>query len=140
MDHFASVSQMLRNKYRQELADRKSLTEEKVDDFVKAYTEDVKNGTWENGGWSERNTAYNVSKVAVNGYVTLLDRALSQRPEGEKIHVNSFCPGFTKTDMTEGKGSEDVAAAVRTGVWLALHGPGGPSGKFWADGQEVGWD
>jgi len=42
--------------------------------------------------------------------------------------------------MTEGKGSENVAKAVQTGVWLALRSPGGPSGKFWADGQEHSWD
>ncbi|KAG0577436.1 hypothetical protein KC19_5G155800 [Ceratodon purpureus] len=135
----AGLLKMLRNKFAQELADRENLTEEKINDFVKAYTEDVKNGTWENGGWAERNTTYNVSKVAVNGYLTVLDRALSQRPEGEKVYVNSFCPGFTKTDLTEGKGSEDIAGAVQTGLWLALHPPGGPSGKFWTDGQETGF-
>jgi carbonyl reductase 1 len=134
------VLQMLRNKFRQELADREDLTEEKIDLFVKAYAEDVKNGTWENGGWPERTSTYSVSKVAVNGYVTVLDRALSQRPEGEKVYVNSFCPGYTKTDMTEGKGSEDLAGAAQTGVWLALRSPGGPSGKFWAEGQELAWD
>lgn len=131
---------MLRNKFRQELADRERLTEEKIDDFVKTFTEDVKKGTWENGGWAERGTMYNVSKVAVNGYVTVLDRALRQRSKGEKIYVDSFCPGYTKTDMTDGQGSEDIAGAVQTGVWLALHSPGGPSGKFWADGQEHAWD
>ncbi|XP_024365604.1 uncharacterized protein [Physcomitrium patens] len=131
---------LLNNKYRQELADREHLTEEKLDDFVKAYRDDVVNGTWEKGGWAERNTTYNVTKVAVNGYVTVLDRALRERPEGAKIYVNSFCPGFTKTDMTEGKGSEDIEGAVQTGLLLALHSPGGPSGKFWASGQEVGWD
>ena len=140
MDDFVPLSQLLRNKFRQDLADRESLTEEKINNFVKAYEEDVKNGTWENGGWAERMTTYNVSKAAVNAYVTVLDHELSKRSEGEKIYVNSFCPGYTKTDMTEGFGSEDIAGAVQTGMWLALHPPGGPSGKFWADGQEVGWD
>jgi carbonyl reductase 1 len=136
----SGLLRFLNNKYRQELADREHLTEEKLDDFVKACRDDVVNGTWEKGGWAERNTTYNVSKVAVNGYVTVLDRALRERPEGAKVYVNSFCPGLTKTDMTEGKGSEDIEGAVQTGLLLALLSPGGPSGKFWADGQEVGWD
>jgi carbonyl reductase 1 len=130
----------LRNKYREELADREHLTMEKIDNFVKALTDDVRNGTWQSGGWAERSTSYNVSKVAVNGYVTVLDRELRQRPEGHRITVNSFCPGWTKTDMTEGSGSEDIAGAVKTGVWLALCPPGSPSGKFWADGQEHPWE
>lgn len=135
--------QHLRNKYREELADRASLTTEKIDKFVKALTDDVRNGTWQNGGWAERNPPYNVSKAAVNGYVTVLDRELRQRQQEEghsRITVNSFCPGWTKTDMTDGSGSEDIAGAVKTGVWLALCPPGTPSGKFWADGQEHPWD
>lgn len=134
--------QHLRNKFRTELSDRDSLTSQKLDDFINAFTDDVKKGTWDSSqaGWAERNTTYNVSKVAVNGYVTLLDRELSERKADAKIYVDSFCPGFTKTDMTEGKGSEDVAGAVATGVWLALREAGGTTGKFWIERQEHSWD
>lgn len=119
--------------------DRDSITEEKIDNFVNSYAEQVKNGTWEKGGWPDRNTTYSISKVAANAYISVLDRELSQRPEGQKIYVNSFCPGFTKTNLTDGKGSEDIAGSVQTCLWLALMGPGGPSGKFWQEHQAVGW-
>jgi carbonyl reductase 1 len=137
--NFRSHLQQLDNKFRYELADRDSITEPAIDNFVNTYATEVKNNTWQQGGWAERNTTYNVSKVAANAYVTLKGRTFASRPDGQKIYINSFCPGFTKTDMTEGKGSEDIAGAVQTGVWLALHPAGGPSGKFWTDCKEHSW-
>lgn len=48
----------------------------------------------------------------VNGYVMVLDCVLWEWLEGVKIYVNSFCLGFMKIDMMEGKGSEDIEGVV----------------------------
>jgi carbonyl reductase 1 len=128
------VGQSLRNHYRKELANRERITEAKVDEFVESYLQEMKTGKgpggWVRGGWSP---SYCVSKMAVNAYMSVLAREMSSRPEGEKVYVNSFTPGYTSTDMTGNRG-HTVEEGAMTGVWLALHPPRGyPVGKFWAD-------
>lgn len=124
----------LRNHYRKELANRERITEAKVDEFVESYLQEVKTGKgpggWVRGGWSP---SYCVSKMAVNAYMSVLAREMSSRPQGQKVYVNCFTPGYTSTDMTGNRG-HTVEKGAMTGVWLALHPPGGyPVGKFWAD-------
>lgn len=126
--------QLLRNHYRQDLANRDLLTEEKVDEFVESFAQEVKTnkgpGGWPNQGWSP---SYCVSKMAVNAYMSVLARELSLRPDGQKVFVNSYTPGYTSTAMTGNKG-HSVEEGAMTGVWLALHPEQGcPHGKFWSD-------
>lgn len=94
------------------------------------YLEAAKNGNATQEGWPN---SYGVSKIAVNNYMSVLARELGDRPEGQKVYVNSFTPGYTKTDMTNHNGTNTVEEGAMTGMWLALHPPGGPSGKFWSD-------
>lgn len=124
----------LRNHYRKELMNRERLTEEKVDEFVESYLQEMKTGKgpggWPRGGWSP---SYCVSKMAVNAYMSVLAREMSNRREGQKVYVNSCTPGYTSTNMTGNRG-HTIEEGAMTGVWLALHPPGGyPVGKFWAD-------
>lgn len=122
--------QVLSNKFREELTKRDQITEEKTDHFVQTYLEAAKKGKSTQEGWPN---SYCVSKVALNNYMSVLARELGDQPEGQKVYVNSFTPGYTKTDMTSYNGINTVEEGAMTGVWLALHPPGGPSGKFWAD-------
>ena len=88
-------------------------------------------GVAEMGGWSP---GYRVSKAALNA----MTRILSTELEGDRVLVNSACPGFVKTDMGAplgaGKPVEDGAAGI---VWLATLPDDGPTGGFFRDGQPV---
>jgi len=117
---------LLGNHYRAEFTNREALTEQKVDEFVESYLRAKKGGKGP-GGWPG---AYCVSKMALNGYMSVLARELSD----QNIHVNSFSPGYTRTGMTGGHGTNSAAEGAMTAVWLALHPPADyPHGKFWGE-------
>jgi len=118
----------LSNKYREEFKDRDQITEDRIEQFIQQYLGEVKNGTWESGGWQDAPyVTYSNTKVALNGYTSVLAREVG--PETEKVYVNSFNPGFTKTNLNGYMGTNTVEQGAMTGVWLALHPPGGPHGK-----------
>ncbi|KMT06420.1 hypothetical protein BVRB_7g160970 [Beta vulgaris subsp. vulgaris] len=122
---------------REQLSNEELLSEELIDDTLKTFVEQTKDGSWTSGGWPQTFTDYSVSKLAINCYTRYLARKLSDRPEGEKICMNCFCPGWVKTAMTGWNGNISVEDAADTGVWLALL-PGQPaSGKFFAERREI---
>jgi carbonyl reductase 1 len=51
--------------------------------------------------------------------VNVLAREMS-RPEGQKVYMNIFTPGYTNTTMIGNRG-HIMKEGVMTGVWLALH-------------------
>ncbi len=78
--------------------------------------------------------AYNSSKSALNG----LTLAFAKDLAGERISVNSTCPGWVKTDM----GTEAAPRSVEQGAAIAvklatMDEP--PTGKFLDDGGEIPW-
>ncbi|KAE8713571.1 cysteine synthase [Hibiscus syriacus] len=111
---------------------KENLTEQEIDQVVEMFTEDVKEGRWESRGWQEIWTDYSVSKLALNAY----SRVLAKRFENEgirrrRISVNCFCPGFTRTCMTGGKGTHTPQAAAQLAASLALLPPHHlPNGTF----------
>ncbi|KAJ8429078.1 hypothetical protein Cgig2_006819 [Carnegiea gigantea] len=122
---------------REQLSNLVTLTEELIDDTLTKFLEQVKDGSWTLGGWPQIFTDYSMSKLAINCYSRLLAKKLSDRPDGEKICVNCFCPGWVRTAMTGWAGNISVEDGADTGVWLALL-PGQPaSGKFFAERREV---
>ncbi|GAB4860340.1 hypothetical protein Ancab_035498 [Ancistrocladus abbreviatus] len=122
---------------REQLSNVDSLTEELIDNMVTTFVEQAKDGSWVTGGWPQSFTDYSVSKLAINCYTRLMARKLSDRPEGEKIFINCYCPGWVKTAMTGWVGNISVEDGADTGVWLALL-PGQPaSGKFFAERREI---
>ncbi|CAO2818374.1 unnamed protein product [Amaranthus hypochondriacus] len=122
---------------REQLSNDDSLSEELIDDTVKNFLQQTKDGSWESGGWPQKFTDYSMSKLAINCYSRYLARKLSDRPEGEKVCVNCFCPGWVKTAMTGWSGNSSVEIGADTGVWLALL-PGQPvNGKFFAERREI---
>ncbi|TMW84130.1 hypothetical protein EJD97_025731 [Solanum chilense] len=122
---------------RQQLEDVDSLTEEVIDNVMKIFLEQVKDGTWESGGWPQVFTDYSVSKVAVNAYTRLMARILEDRPEGHKIYINCYCPGWVKTAMTGWAGHISPEDAADTAVWLALLPDQFVSGKFFTERREI---
>lgn len=122
---------------RQQLEDVDSLSEELIDSTVNSFLEQVKNGTWESGGWPQVFTDYSLSKLAANAYTRLMARILSDQPEGHKIYMNCYCPGWVKTAMTDWAGHTSPEVAADTAVWLALTSDQIVSGKFFAERREI---
>ncbi|WJZ88286.1 hypothetical protein VitviT2T_007602 [Vitis vinifera] len=110
------------------LLDEEKLSKDQIDRIVSMFLENVKTGTWKNQGWPEIWTDYAVSKLALNAY----SRVLAKRYKGCGLSVNCFCPGFTQTTMTGGKGNHTADAAASIGARLALLPPEElPTGKFY---------
>ncbi|XP_048138210.1 (+)-neomenthol dehydrogenase isoform X4 [Rhodamnia argentea] len=122
---------------RRKLGDLDTLTEELIDRTVATFLQQVDDGTWTSGGWPQTFTDYSVSKLAVNAYTRLMAKILSDRPEGEKIYVNCYCPGWVKTAMTGWAGNISVEDGADTGVWLALLPDQAVTGKFFAERREI---
>jgi NAD(P)-dependent dehydrogenase (short-subunit alcohol dehydrogenase family) len=78
--------------------------------------------------------AYNSSKSALNG----LTLAFAKEFVGDRVSVNSVCPGWVKTDM----GTEAAPRTVEQGAAIAvklatMDDP--PTGKFLDDQGEIRW-
>ncbi|KAF8402390.1 hypothetical protein HHK36_013345 [Tetracentron sinense] len=113
---------------REILQDEEGLSEECMEGMVSWFLEDVKSGTWMEKGWPKYWTDYSVSKLALNAY----SRLLANRYNGRGLSVNCFCPGFTQTAMTRGKGTHTAEAAADIGARLVLLPPEKlPTGKFY---------
>lgn len=122
---------------REQLGNVDSLSEELIDRTISRFLQQVEEGTWESGGWPQSFTDYSISKLAVNAYTRLMARILSERPEGRKIYINCYCPGWVKTAMTGYAGNMPVEEGADTGVWLALLPDQAITGKFFAERREV---
>ncbi|CAJ2676721.1 (+)-neomenthol dehydrogenase-like [Trifolium pratense] len=122
---------------REQLSDVENLTEELIDGAVNAFLQQVDDGTWESGGWPIRFTDYSLSKLAVNAYTRLMAKKLSDRPDGEKIFINCYCPGWVKTALTGYAGSVSVEQGADTGVWLSLIPEQAITGMFFAERREI---
>ena len=78
--------------------------------------------------------AYKLSKVSLNA----LTRMFAAELRGDRILVNSVCPGWVATDMG-GAGGRAVEDGARGIVWAATLPDDGPSGGFFRDGQPLEW-
>lgn len=122
---------------REELGNLDSLTEELIDRTVSNFLQQVEDSTWTSGGWPQTFTDYSVSKLAINAYTRLMAKVLSDRPDGHKIYINCYCPGWVKTAMTGYAGNISVEEGADTGVWLALLPDQAVTGKFFAERREI---
>ncbi|KAL3818464.1 hypothetical protein ACJIZ3_004369 [Penstemon smallii] len=122
---------------RKQLEDDESVTEELIDQTMHSFLEQVKDGSWTEGGWPQVFTDYSLSKLAVNTYTRVMARIFSERPEGEKIYINCYCPGWVKTAMTGWAGNVSPEEGADTAVWLSLLPDQFVSGKFFAERREV---
>ncbi|KQK15697.1 hypothetical protein BRADI_1g24450v3 [Brachypodium distachyon] len=114
------------------------LSEELIDGMVTEFVEQVKQDSWSPVDWPQMYTDYSVSKLAVNAYTRLMARRLLDRPEGQKIFINCFCPGWVKTAMTGWEGNISAEEGADTGVWLALLPQEQATiGKFFAERREM---
>ncbi|KAJ0053081.1 hypothetical protein Pint_01304 [Pistacia integerrima] len=122
---------------RQQLGDLDTLSEELIDRTIETFLKEVEEDTWKSGGWPQTLTDYSMSKLAVNAHTRLMAKILSDRPEGEKIYINCFCPGWVKTAMTGWAGNVSAENGADTGVWLSLLPDQAITGKFFAERREI---
>ena len=124
--------QHIRNEeLKQELDDIENLTEARLDELLSAFLRDFEAGALDAHGWPTEFSAYKVAKVALNSYSRLLAR---RHPE---LRVNCAHPGYVKTDMTRQTGLLTPAEGAANLVKVALLPEGGPTGAFFALGQEA---
>ncbi|XP_075480348.1 uncharacterized protein LOC142521053 [Primulina tabacum] len=114
-----------------------SLSEESIDQTTMKFLEQVKDDSWRDGGWPQVLTDYSLSKLAINAYTRLMARVFSDRPEGQKIYINSYCPGWVRTAMTGWEGNVSPEEGADTAVWLALLPDQFVTGKFFAERREI---
>ncbi|BAS76023.1 (+)-neomenthol dehydrogenase [Oryza sativa Japonica Group] len=124
---------------RERLLNDDHLSEELINEMVMKFLEQTKQDNWSSGNeWPQMYTDYSISKLAVNAYTRLLARRLLDRPEGQKIYINCFCPGWVKTAMTGWEGNISAEEGADTGVWLALVPQEQATiGKFFAERREI---
>ncbi|KAL3655106.1 hypothetical protein CASFOL_000892 [Castilleja foliolosa] len=122
---------------RKKLEDDESLSEDLIDQTMNTFLEQVKENTWNDGGWPQVYTDYSLSKLAVNAYTRLMTRIHSDRPDGQKIYINCCCPGWVKTAMTDWAGHTRPEEGADTAAWLALLSDDSISGKFFAERRDI---
>jgi NAD(P)-dependent dehydrogenase (short-subunit alcohol dehydrogenase family) len=108
-----------------------SLTIDALVALVGEFERDVKAGEHAARGWPS--SAYRVSKAGLNALTRILAR------QSSRVHVNSVCPGWVKTDMGGPGASRDVEQGARGIVWAATLGADGPSGGFFRDAKPISW-
>lgn len=79
--------------------------------------------------------SYCLSKLALNGLTIMLAKAL----EGDRIAVNSMCPGWVRTDMGGPNATRSLEEGADTIVWLADEAPHSLTGKFFRSREEISW-
>ncbi|KAJ9563422.1 hypothetical protein OSB04_008582 [Centaurea solstitialis] len=106
------------------LSDVENLTEEKIDEVVDEYLNDLKEGLLEAKGWPTTLSAYILSKAAMNAYTRILANKYTS------FGINCVCPGFVKTDINYNTSILSVEDGAETPVKVAMFPHGGPSGCF----------
>ncbi|WRX11356.1 Short-chain dehydrogenase/reductase SDR - like 6 [Theobroma cacao] len=104
------------------LSDVESLTEDRVDEVLKQFLKDFKEGSLKAKGWPTYFSAYTLSKAAMNAYTRILAKKCPS------FLVNSIGPGFVKTDITCNIGVLTAAEGAENVARLALLSNDGPSG------------
>ena len=79
--------------------------------------------------------AYSISKTTLNAITRQFAAAL----RGDKIAVNSVCPGWVRTDMGGMGATRSVQGGAETIVWLATDAPQNKTGLFWRDKEIINW-
>jgi NAD(P)-dependent dehydrogenase (short-subunit alcohol dehydrogenase family) len=95
----------------------------------------VSSGYGQLDGLSADVPSYCLSKLALNGLTIMLAQAL----QGDRIAVNSMCPGWVRTDMGGPNAARSVEQGADTAVWLADEAPQHLTGQFFRDRQEIPW-
>ncbi|CAL5015764.1 unnamed protein product [Urochloa decumbens] len=128
----AGLLRHIRNEeLKRELNDIDNLTEERLDEVLDTFLKDFKAGELEARRWPIVISAYKMAKVILNAYSRMLAR---RHPE---LRVNCVHPGYVDTDMTMHSGPLTPEEGAANVVKVALLPEGGPTGAYFALGQEA---
>ncbi|KAK6918416.1 Short-chain dehydrogenase/reductase SDR [Dillenia turbinata] len=114
------------------LGDAEGLTDDRIDEVMREYLKDFKEGLLEKNGWPEAFSGYIVSKAAMNANTRLVARKYPN------FCVNCVNPGFIRTDINGHMGTQSVEHGGECAVRLALLPTGGPSGLYFSQ-KEVSY-
>ncbi|KAJ1408574.1 Short-chain dehydrogenase/reductase SDR [Sesbania bispinosa] len=89
-------------------SDIENLTREKIDEVLKEFQKDYKEGSLEIKGWPSFASAYTMSKAGLNAYTRKMAKKYPS------FHINSVCPGFVKTDMNHNTGNLSIEEGAET--------------------------
>ncbi|WVZ86517.1 hypothetical protein U9M48_033279 [Paspalum notatum var. saurae] len=128
---FGLLSNFSNEELKRELNDVERLTEERLDEVLGVFLGDLEAGALGARGWPTEFSAYKVAKAAVNAYSRVLAR---RHPE---LRVNCAHPGYVKTDLTRHSGLLTPAEGASNVVKVAMLPQGGPTGVFFALGEEA---
>ncbi|KAI7988088.1 Short-chain dehydrogenase/reductase 2b [Camellia lanceoleosa] len=117
---------VLNEKAKKELSDTDSLTEEKVEEVLKRYLEDL----LETKGWPVNFSAYIMSKAALNAYTRVLAKKYPN------IAINALSPGFVKTDLNHHRGILTVEQGAKGPMNEVLASKKNPSRKQKSKGRK----
>lgn len=95
----------------------------------------VSSGMGQLTGMRDGDTAYRISKAALNAVTLILSSEFSDRD----IAVNSVSPGWVKTDMGGANAPDTPAQGADTVIWLATGGASGASGGFYQNRKLISW-
>ncbi len=90
------------------------------------------------GQLSEMNgsfASYRISKTALNAVTKIFSEELND----DKIHVNSVCPGWVRTEMGGDGADRSLEEGIQGIVWAATLPTDGPTGGFFRDGEKLDW-
>lgn len=79
--------------------------------------------------------SYSISKVALNMYTQLLAADLRER----QIMVDSFHPGWAKTEMGGPNATVEPEESAQTALFLATRPTSEQTGLFWQDSKVIEW-
>ncbi|XP_057352726.1 carbonyl reductase [NADPH] 1-like isoform X2 [Manis pentadactyla] len=120
-----------------------TITEEELVGLMNKFVEDTKNGVHLKEGWpSMKLVPYSVSKVGLTVLSRIQARKLSEQRKGDKILLNSCCPGWVRTDMGGPEALKSPEEGAETPVYLALlpSKAEGPHGEFVLEKKVVQWE
>ncbi|XP_017781105.1 PREDICTED: carbonyl reductase [NADPH] 3-like [Nicrophorus vespilloides] len=114
-----------------------SLTVEQLDDLMKQFISDTKNGSHGEKGWG--NSTYVVSKVGVSALTRIQQRMFNAESPQRNVSCNSVHPGYVDTDMTNHKGLLTIEEGAKAPLFLAL-GQHQLKGQYiWLNTDVVDW-
>ncbi|XP_060970082.1 (+)-neomenthol dehydrogenase-like isoform X1 [Cannabis sativa] len=111
------------------LSDAESLTEDRIDEVIREFLKDFKEGSLETKGWPSIMSPYIVSKAALNAFTRVLAKKYPN------FIINCVCPGFVKTEINFNAGILQPEEGAASPVRLALLPNDAPSGLFFDRSQ-----
>ncbi|KAI5941467.1 carbonyl reductase [NADPH] 1-like [Manis javanica] len=120
-----------------------TITEEELVRLMNKFVEDTKNGVHLKEGWPHLSfTSYAVTKLGITVLSRIQARKLSEQRTGDKILLNSCCPGWVRTNLGGPKALKSPEEGAETPVYLALlpSDADGPHGQFVMEKKVEQWE